>query len=90
MPDTIASYALCLIFLVILAAWITLDTLERRRWKRRIITNVLDLSRSIVAHLEAGECAKVWHDDVNGFHICARQFEHKGPCYCPICEDVQR
>lgn len=86
-PDTMSAVAVALAFTAVLLASIALDRRERRKLADRMTEAVLELGPAIIDMTLAGECAHIWYQDGEGFHLCVRHYQHTGPHVCGICPD---
>lgn len=85
-PDSIPALWVAILFVLILALWITFDLRERKRLERAYAADAVVAAERAVSMASSGECARAW---VTGgrLHLCARPYEHQGPCDCGICPD---
>lgn len=83
-PDTLNAATVAVVMLATLVCWITLDLRRRRIDKARTIHDVLTTCNGVASSVAAGECAHVWHDHRDGFHVCIRSYDHTAPHLCGI------
>lgn len=90
MHDNIPDIGLCLLFALILIIWISFDHRARALIARDAAAGAVAVAGHAVAMASAGECARAWTtDEPEGcrVHLCARPFEHDGPCDCGVCSE---
>lgn len=89
-PDNISALAVALLFATILILWITFDLRERKRIAREGAAGAVLVAEQAVAMASSGECARAWITSERAghrVHLCARPYEHTGPCDCSVCSD---
>lgn len=90
MNDTLPSLGVALIFVIILILWIVFDMRERGRLAQNAAAGAVTIAGNAVAMAASGECARAWttvERDGHRVHLCARPYEHTGPCDCGVCPE---
>lgn len=89
-PDNLSAPWVALLFVAILILWIAFDLRERKRIAREAAAGAVLVAEHAVSMASSGECARAWITSERAghrVHLCARPYEHKGPCDCGVCPE---
>ncbi|RBO72776.1 hypothetical protein [Microbacterium sp. H6] len=89
-PDNFPALRVALLFAAILILWIAFDLRERKRIARESAAGAVFVAEQAVSMASSGECARAWVTSQRAghrVHLCARPYEHMGPCDCGVCPD---
>lgn len=88
--DDLSTLAVALLFAAILILWITFDIRARKQLAHDGAAGAVQVAEQAVSMASSGECARAWttaEREGHRVHLCARPFEHQGPCDCGVCPD---